>query len=212
MAKSLWTPDHSYPRTCWTPYAFIVMSTLPGLLTRFWSVAVMISAHIATRALVRSRQWYQVRRPEAELAFQIIFIPKVFGGLEVRALCRPLMFINNKHCTNSLHAQTHWYAGTGSGCFLPIILETTVYKRLTIGRNVEMPTNFWPYIVNYRGSGWSVVRTLGYLPVGQGFKPQQAAAEPLRKALIPLCFSGDVLWLTRCSDTNLRTTWNVQRK
>ncbi|MCI4391931.1 hypothetical protein PGIGA_G00140000 [Pangasianodon gigas] len=50
-----------------------------------------------------------VRRPDAKLVFQ--FIPKVFSGVEVRALCRPLKFFHNNLGEPCLHGPRFVHRG-----------------------------------------------------------------------------------------------------
>jgi hypothetical protein len=65
----------------------ITGSTLLGRLsTRCWNIAVWICFHSATRALVR------LGTDGLQSAFQ--FIPKVFNGVEVRALFKPVKLFN----------------------------------------------------------------------------------------------------------------------
>jgi hypothetical protein len=98
MTKSMWTPAHQTSHSKImvinmppTPYAAITGSTLLGRLsTQCWNIAAGTCFHSATRTLVRSGTdvgWLGLAR---SLEFQ--FIPKVFDGIEVRALCRTLNF------------------------------------------------------------------------------------------------------------------------
>ena len=79
--------EHLIPKSwaliwSWSPFAAITASTLlKRLSTRCWNIAAGTCFHSATRALVRS---------DLQSVFQ--FIPKVFDGVEVRALCRPVKF------------------------------------------------------------------------------------------------------------------------
>lgn len=70
-------------------FAFIINSTLRGRFsTWFWSLAVWINVHSATRALVIElviRHWCLVICSGVQLEFQ--FNPKVFSGVEVRVFC-----------------------------------------------------------------------------------------------------------------------------
>ena len=68
------------------PFAAITASTLLGRLS------AGTCFHSATRALVRSRTDVGRLRLGSQSPFQ--FIPKVFDGLEVRALCRPVKFFH----------------------------------------------------------------------------------------------------------------------
>ena len=65
------------------PFAAITASTLLGRhSSRCWNIAAGICIHSAIRALERA------------------FIPTVFDGVEVRALCRPVKFFHKYHfCT-----------------------------------------------------------------------------------------------------------------
>ncbi|KAK6322617.1 hypothetical protein J4Q44_G00074090 [Coregonus suidteri] len=79
--------NHGHSYGVGPPFAAITASTILGRLsTRCWNIAP------GTRALVRSGTDAGAIRPSSQSAFQ--FIPKVFDGVEVRALCRPVKFFH----------------------------------------------------------------------------------------------------------------------
>ncbi|MCJ8748244.1 hypothetical protein PDJAM_G00162700, partial [Pangasius djambal] len=80
------------------------------LSTRCWRVAVGICVHSATRALVRSGADVGMSRMSGvQSVFQ--FIPKVFSGVEVRALCRTLEFFHSNLHTPCLHGARFVHRG-----------------------------------------------------------------------------------------------------
>ena len=75
-----------------TPFAAITACSLLGRLsTRCWNIAAVTCFHSATRALVRSGTDVG-QFGLARMAIQII--PKVFDGVQVRALCSPVKFFH----------------------------------------------------------------------------------------------------------------------
>ena len=71
----------------WFPFAAI----LGRISTRCWNIAAQTFFHSAT-SISEVGHWCWAFRPGSQSAFQ--FIPKVFDGVEVRALCRPVKFFH----------------------------------------------------------------------------------------------------------------------
>ena len=71
----------------WSPPAITASTLLGRLSTRCWNIAAGTYFHLARKALEKSgTDW--VIRPGLHSVFQVI--PKMFDGVEVRALCRPV--------------------------------------------------------------------------------------------------------------------------
>ena len=118
MAKSMWT------HACRTshfkiiginmelvgpPFAATTASTLLGRLsTTFENIAAGTCCHSATR-ISEAGHWWWVIRPGLQSAFQ--FIPKVFDGVEVRALCRPVKFFHTVHHKPLMYGPRFVYGG-----------------------------------------------------------------------------------------------------
>jgi hypothetical protein len=82
--------NHGHSYGFGTPFAARTTSTLQGRLsTRCWNIAAGSCFHSDTRALVSSDTNV---KPGSQSAFQ--FIPKMFDGVETRALCRPVKFFH----------------------------------------------------------------------------------------------------------------------
>ena len=75
------------------PFAAITASTLLGRLsTRFRSVFMGLLDH-SSRSICEVTHWCWSRRPGSQSA---LIHPKVFYGVEVRTLCRPVQFIHTR--------------------------------------------------------------------------------------------------------------------
>lgn len=72
-------------------HVFVATVLLGRLYSRFWNVAVEISAHLPTRALVI----WGMMKFGVQLAFW--FILKLFSGADVSALCRSVISSNFNH-------------------------------------------------------------------------------------------------------------------
>lgn len=114
-------------------YSEITSNLLKRLSTRNWSVAVEICSfrHKSIRELTR--------RPEAQSVLQLI--PKMFNGIEVKALCRSLEFFHTNLGKPSLHgpcAQGHCHAGR---CFdkVPKFHTKTSYTDVCLQQLREDP-------------------------------------------------------------------------
>ena len=102
MTKSMWTPAR------WTSHSKIMdisRELLPPLLLKqsplFWEdfpldVRTLLQGLLlfSHKSISEVGHWCWVIRPGSQLVFQ--FIPKVFDGVEVRALCRPVEFFHTE--------------------------------------------------------------------------------------------------------------------
>ena len=101
MTNSMWTPAR---RTSHSKIMGINMELVPlccynslhfsgRLSTRCWNIAAGTCFHSAT-SVTEVGHWCCAIRPDSQSVVQ--FIPKVFDGVEVRALCRPVKFFHTE--------------------------------------------------------------------------------------------------------------------
>ncbi|KAK6303711.1 hypothetical protein J4Q44_G00261650 [Coregonus suidteri] len=141
MTKSMWTPAHRTSHSkimginieLVPPFAAITASTLLGRLsTRCLNIASGTCFHSATSiSEVAHRCW--AIRPGSQSVLQ--FIPKVFDGVEVRALCRPVKFfhtdLDKPYLYGPCFVHGHCLAETGKG------LPQTVATKLEAQNHLE---------------------------------------------------------------------------
>ena len=91
MCSNISCQNHSHQYGVGPPFAAITASTLlRRFSTRGWNIAAGTCFHSATSFSEVRDCW--VIRPGSQSAIQLI--PKVFDGVEVRALCRPVKFFH----------------------------------------------------------------------------------------------------------------------